>query len=1266
MPIELDPQALDIAISSPRWSVIARTGLGVDDFATWDPKIIRKPRLIVPIDVQALYVEEGSTEAFVRLPGAVSTPDGEPPEPTPAPLDPGAPRPSGVHLHWAMPDAVMNGQMQDVDGDGLGLAALPNRWLVLRLLAPDRAERMAVTGWVIEADTTRVIPLKDWKEETDQGLSPTGKTLKGRDLNAGAGGSLAWTASYDATFNRFAFHDPLNDITEAAPNGVFGDVATYLIAGWWSRAAEDPLDAARTASGFASVTEDLGWRVNSDTGGQTAVTEQAMLYQAELTNFGVESATRFSLVDTGSLASSTALSGAQGAEVFLPEGGRFVAVEPKHIYSTLLNGIVHGVPVTGPVPADQRPDPRRVRAALGPQVEDSIAALTAAAMEGDDLDARAETERLIAALTNDQVAKLGERNGAVEIEEREHAARFEAERGRDYSIEKIIDRGGPENLIAGRAARNRAGNTERQETERTLATELTWSATKPGVVSVVPDHLGFTSNYFERDGRAQAEPKVRSVRRPGPRYFRALEPVVAIRDAKRSRRHQEDGVASPDGTLTCRWPSQIPIVIPGGISGRQHLGPFPHGALPDEVVRLAQNAVITDPFTTPWLAEQAAPTSPFPQSVLAARLRGEVALRYSRDGLYDGTVPGFSAPTRTGEASVPGPMEAALGDQLRRHSLLDGVDAAPLGVTVWAQPWSPIWLEWEVELDLTDRLTGWALGQVDYDAAPPPGGSTRVVSGRSPINNGAAESLTATVTNWMTAEDLRDIDDEGQLDEDGEKEVRAVYKHLTNADVISATLSGIHEALLGLPEAPDGQVEQPDTKIAPIDLPQLLFSGRIRINTARLVDAFGRVLDVEPGRVVHPAALVQPGPWLELPPRLTRPARIAFRLADPADGAALPREATINQERPDLMVNPVAGFLLPDLIDEALEVFDAAGTPLGQLQHEPIGGGVVWEIAPGREGPADAGPLFDLRPAAQPLGRFAAAMIEADARTRGGTALSAKRETALSAFLRAVDTTLWSIDTFASLGTPHIAGLVGRPMAVVRATIRMQIYDDLDLLDLSAPGARDARKAVYDDLADRAFHARLGEFTRDDDGVYGYFINDDYRRFHVVDKIVKTRALESGRRRGQFASLGASRIPAPDPIDHPYLVGEDEFPIHLGEVIRLTILMHPAGKVHLTSGIVPRKSLQLARDWVDPGLGRMAPSARIGPVLIDPDKVRLPKIASFGEDQIWTRRDTPFSWKDDPILAATQAALLPDAPAAIEEGYVRIATAPIPGNEEES
>ena len=50
-------------------------------------------------------------------------------------------------------------------------------------------------------------------------------------------------------------------------------------------------------------------------------------------------------------------------------------------------------------------------------------------------------------------------------------------------------------------------------------------------------------------------------------------------------------------------------------------------------------------------------------------------------------------------------------------------------------------------------------------------------------------------------------------------------------------------------------------------------------------------------------------------------------------------------------------------MDEALEVFDARRTPLGQLMHEPFGGGVTWEIAAGRTARPTLGPASTSAPA---------------------------------------------------------------------------------------------------------------------------------------------------------------------------------------------------------------------------------------------------------------------------------------------------------------
>jgi hypothetical protein len=115
--------------------------------------------------------------------------------------------------------------------------------------------------------------------------------------------------------------------------------------------------------------------------------------------------------------------------------------------------------------------------------------------------------------------------------------------------------------------------------------------------------------------------------------------------------------------------------------------------------------------------------------------------------------------------------------------------------------------------------------------------------------------------------------------------------------------------------------------------------------------------------------------------------------------------------------------------------------------------------------------------------------------------------------------------------------------------------------------------------------------------------------------------------------------------------------------VRLTMLMDPGASVHATSGILPRKSIALLRDWTAEALARISPSFRIGPALVDPSTIRLPVVSALPKRQSWTRRESPTTWRDDPIVAATQEAMLPDQPATAQEGYVRARIEPEDGSE---
>jgi hypothetical protein len=59
-------------------------------------------------------------------------------------------------------------------------------------------------------------------------------------------------------------------------------------------------------------------------------------------------------------------------------------------------------------------------------------------------------------------------------------------------------------------------------------------------------------------------------------------------------------------------------------------------------------------------------------------------------------------------------------------------------------------------------------------------------------------------------------------------------------------------------------------------------------------------------------------------------------------------------------------------------------------------------------------------------------------------------------------------------------------------------------------------------------------------------------------------------------------------------------------------------------------------------------------VLVDPTGIRMPRVTGLGDRQTFTRRTAPLTWRDDAILAASQTALLPDDPAGLQEGWIRV------------
>lgn len=1266
----IKPELMEAILGQRNWTMASRADARV--FSPGDifrlPKAPPPPALVVPVDVQALFHPAGHAETYVHLPMELGGPAGDD-TPVPPFSDP-RDRPAGVHLHWALPDGLLRGEMKDDADAPITMRALPNRWLVLRLTGRRTTRTLDVRGWVLHSEGGRVFDLAKYPGDPVEG---DGDELAPAELDGVVGGSPNWTAGYDATRNRFAFHDPLTDV---APRQITTGLASYVVIGWWSERAHDPLSGALSAFSVARRLPTFGWTAAAAPMGW----QNKAASPVETSDFGISAvATPWSktLVDiTGQLrlgASQKALAAGFSEYTF----DTVAVAQFRASYDTLLHGVVYGVPIGGRVSADAAPRVSAIELSMAPTLERLLAAQAA---KGMNITAAAKTElveSLLTAVANSSITRLGEPDGAVLLDEAEHADGFEAFQGPDTYEDVIVERS-QSDLVAGRPPRTKRAAALSGAAPQA---EVIWAGNKMGGTGATLSRLRQTvSNVLQKThgsggaGGGDDRPQVRRIRRPGPRYHRAVPPVVGLRNFGRPNRFHEDGRFDDAGLLLCRWTSELATGFGRHYEAGTYLPPIGNASIPAQVERIVQNSFLFDPYMMAW-AWQAIERVVPPEIVglVQNRLRGEMALRYSQDGIYDGV-----ATIARGGADMAKSTRALLSEELRRFSIFEGRDPSPVAVTCWRQPWSPVWLEWEVALEPGDGLAGWALGRIDFTGAAQVTGATLAIRGRSPITTGLARTYQAVIQSYLIAEEQRDEANEGEIAQGHQDRLADLADFLGGADLGSVTLDAAADVWLAIGSGPDGHVlpvpDEVAREFADAGLPRLIASGRLRLSQARIIDTFGRWRDLAVDRVALPAALrtqdAQGRPAMHLPPRIALPARLMWRFVDPAHAGANPAEATLDQAEPRNTTNPISGYLLPDFIDESIEFFDAAGQPLGEVLHDPVTGGLVWEGGVGREGPAVTMPEEGLSPAARLCGRIARGMIDADIAQRADPETEGL-ESPLSAFLRAVDTTMWGVEgAMGAASGATIAGLVGRPVAIVSTTLWLDIPRELaqtGAFGETATAVRDflIAQGVHDAVKAQAFDIRLGDLSKGQDGLYGYFLGDDFTRFNLIGAEIAAKARINRLGRGYRAilggiagQLGTGFLPAPSPIDCPYIAPSRALALHPGHKVRVTLLMHPSARVHATTGILPRKSLELLRDWVAPGLARIAPSARVGPVLIDPDKVRLPKIAAFGANQTWTRRDSPVTWRNDPILSATQAALLPEGRVTVEEGYIRIAPDP--------
>jgi len=191
--------------------------------------------------------------------------------------------PRHIH-HQEDEEGTVTAGTLSVEVEGRRLDAGPGESVVL----PRGAAEPVLTGWVLEADRAVAVPLAQWQEggAASTAAQPAGDEIRREQLTGTVGGAVSWSGVYDAVLNRFAFHDPLAELKTIAPQGVDEDCASYLVAGWWSDPALDPLDKARSNDSLHEMLERLRWRLLYEWGDETWARQQAQAQRAGLGLWG--------------------------------------------------------------------------------------------------------------------------------------------------------------------------------------------------------------------------------------------------------------------------------------------------------------------------------------------------------------------------------------------------------------------------------------------------------------------------------------------------------------------------------------------------------------------------------------------------------------------------------------------------------------------------------------------------------------------------------------------------------------------------------------------------------------------------------------------------------------------------------------------------------------------------------------------------------------------------------------------------------------------
>ncbi|MGA8043258.1 MAG: hypothetical protein WCA37_10675, partial [Terracidiphilus sp.] len=768
-------KAVSFTDPAAAFSAAAAHGITQRVIQTWNPDLIRTPRVLVPTEVTALVVRpqqaaQSWADCALRIDpsqtGPVTRYDVLPPPFAELP----ASRKAGVYLHWALPDALTRIQ-SDGTTQNATFPSAPDRWLVLRIYpaapkaapgnlaaGPSSVARRAIKGWVLRAGdkTPNHVDLDAFTE------GPLSPDAVNNPLTVMGTGDAAWAAYYDNCVDRLAFYDSLSDVAQGP--------VSYLVCGWYSNPAADPLGSQKVHSltDFNTTMQGFGWQLAE--GELDEAVSFARKYIVAARGMGLA----YNHIDA-SLAGNDAIGGGSGQGGFAisnaqPSMPQFDAAgEALGPYTTdgswwpnatLIHGAVValGWPQVS-IPGFERgllggevggpPSASAINVAVGNTLTEALATLVA------QHNGKPQEAAILEAFMLSSLAELEHPDGRTRLDALLHANAFGSLDG-GYTEETINIPAMPDTpsplpnpvqpgpgVFAGAVApsnfKDNGFKSGIFHPNKVVLNGQAHAVPAEPVESLVEAnlHVGGLSSVINAvskipSGPAQIPAHTEQVRRALPRLFFPSEPVFLVEGGSRTFKYGADTRFSQDHTLSCRLTgfciTEISCPIPR-MENTAQLSFRPsargddvlergveNGSIPPECEDLLRETILLDPAASYSLASAALNPAPLFRASSNVAAPGAAAPQAAPIQVVNQVAANLSVEQTAWWATRDprfdhGPLMATSG--------FVGTLPAPHAIAPPVSPWEPRHLDWEIEyIPSTSGISDWSLGEIDFTSDP--------------------------------------------------------------------------------------------------------------------------------------------------------------------------------------------------------------------------------------------------------------------------------------------------------------------------------------------------------------------------------------------------------------------------------------------------------------------------------------------------------------------------------------------------------------------